>query len=131
MPMEASRLSAEGGVDADQRHMDAAQLRHFGLIRGKRRHEHRVHVAPHRQRLEELMAVSGLVDMVPDRDVIAFGMQHTVDAGEHVHVEPAGDAFVHKQGYTVGLPGFDRTCGAGDCVVHARGDLEHAPTCLL
>ena len=97
-----------GRVDADDRHLRTAQLLDLRRLYRERCHEHGVHVAKHRQHGEEPVARLSVVDVLVERDVIAFAMHHIVYAGEHLGIEPARDALAHEQRYAVCLPGFER-----------------------
>ena len=119
------------GVDADDRHMGALELPDLLGVHGERGHEHRIDVAAHRQRGEEVPTVLRGVDVLVERDVIPSVVHHRLHPGEHLRVEPAGDVLVHQQRHTVRLTRFQRRGRTGDVEVQTVGGFQHLAARLL
>ena len=119
-----------GRVDADDRHMDAAQALRFVRFDGERRDDHRVGVAPHGQRGEKASALLRGLDLVDD-DVVSGGAERGVQPGEQVGIEPRRDVLADQQGDAERSAGLHRGGRSRNRIVERLRGGVHALAGLL
>ena len=110
-------------IDADNRHGGGVELGDLGVVDVERHDDDRVGVAPHRQHLEELLALLDARDL-EYRDVVAFFVQHLIEPLDHRGAEPQAYMVAHQQGHAQGAPRFERHGRARRGEIELLGDAQ-------
>ena len=90
--------------------------------------DHGVGIASYRQHLEEIAAFLDAGDL-EDRNIVAFGMQHRVEAFDHGRREPQANMVAHEQRDAHGTAGLEcgRRARCGE--IELLGDAQHLLSC--